>query len=46
MQRQFHEIRNIVNRAGGNDKVVFDTLRPKYSDTYMFYSMFDLCGLK
>jgi len=46
VQRQFSEIRRIVTQAGGNDQVVFDTLVPQYGDTYMFYSMFNLCGLK
>jgi len=46
LQRQFHEIRSIVTQSRGNDQMVFDTLVPKYGDTYMFYSMFDLCGLK
>jgi len=46
LQRQFREIRGIATEARGNDRAVFDTLVPKYGDTYMFYSMFDLCGLK
>jgi len=46
LQRQFREIRSIATKAHGNDRAVFDTLAPKYGDTYMFYSMFDLCGLK
>jgi len=46
LQRQFEEIRSIVTEARGNDQMVFDTLVPKYGDTYMFYSMFNLCGLK
>jgi hypothetical protein len=46
VQRQFWEIRRIVTESHGNDQMVFDTLAPKYGDTYMFYSMFNLCGLK
>ena len=46
LQRQFQEIRSIVTQANGNDQAVFDALVPRYGDTYMFYSMFDRCGLK
>ncbi len=46
VQRQFQEIRRIVTETRGNDQKVLDTLAPLYGDTYMFYSMFDLCGLK
>jgi hypothetical protein len=46
VQRQFQEIRRIVTESHGNDQMVFDTLAPQYGDTYMFYSMFNLCGLK
>ncbi len=46
VQRQFREIRRVVTEAHGNDQMVFDTLAPKYGDTYMFYSMFHLCGLR
>jgi hypothetical protein len=46
LQRQFSDIRSIVTASGGNDQVVYETLVPKYGDTYMFYSMFGLCGLK
>jgi len=46
LQRQFWEIRRIVTASHGNDRMVYDTLVPKYGDTYMFYSMFNLCGLK
>lgn len=46
VQRQFWEIRRIVTEGHGNDQVVFDTLAPKYGDTYMFYSMFHQCGLR
>jgi hypothetical protein len=46
LQRQFLEIRRIVTESRGNDRMVYDTLVPKYGDTYMFYSMFKLCGLK
>ncbi len=46
VQRQFEEIRRIVTETRGSDQMVFDMLAPKYGDTYMFYSMFNLCGLK
>ncbi len=46
VQRQFREIRRIVTEIHGNDQIVFDTLVPKYGDTYMFYSMFHQCGLR
>jgi hypothetical protein len=46
VERQFWEIRRIVTESRGDDQMVFDTLAPKYGDTYMFYSMFNLCGLK
>lgn len=46
LQRQFWEIRNIVTESRGNNQIVYDTLVPTYGDTYMFYSMFNLCGLK
>ncbi len=46
VQRQFGEIRRIVTQTRGNDQMLFETLAPQYGDTYMFYSMFNLCGLK
>lgn len=46
VQRQFGEIRSIVTDAHGDDRKVFETLAPRYGDSYMFYSMFNLCGLK
>jgi hypothetical protein len=46
VQRQFWEIRRIVTDLHGNDRIIFDTLVPKYGDTYMFYSMFRQCGLR
>ncbi len=46
VQRQFWEIRRIVTESRGNDQMLFATLAPRYGDTYMFYSMFHLCGLK
>ncbi len=46
LQRQFQDIRTIVTESRGNDRRVYETLVPKYGDTYMFYSMFNLCGLK
>jgi hypothetical protein len=46
VRRQFWEIRRIVMDLHGNDQIVFNTLMPKYGDTYMFYSMFRQCGLR
>jgi hypothetical protein len=46
VQRQFQKIRRIVTQSRGNDQMLFETLAPQYGDTYMFYSMFNLCGLK
>ena len=46
VQRQFWEIRRIVTNLHGNDQIVFNTLMPKYGDTYIFYSMFHQCGLR
>ncbi len=46
LQRQFQDIRNIVTQSRGDDRLVYEMLVPKYGDTYMFYSMFRLCGLK
>ncbi len=46
VQRQFREIRRIVTETRATDRMLFDTLAPRYGDTYMFYSMFNLCGLK
>jgi hypothetical protein len=46
VQRQFEEIRRIVTDSRGDDRKVFETLAPRYGDSYMFYSMFNLCGLK
>ena len=46
LQHQFWEIRNIVTESCGDSLIVYDTLVPTYEDTYMFYSMFNLCGLK
>lgn len=46
LQRQFHEIRSVVTRTGGINQAAFETLAPKYGNTYMFYSMFNQCGLR
>lgn len=43
---QFRETMAIVRNARGNNQAVFDTLAPKYSDTYTFYSLFNTCGLQ
>ncbi len=44
VQNQFREITAIVRGAHGNNRAVFDTLAPKYGDTYTFYSLFNTCG--
>jgi len=46
VQRQFQEIRRIVTQSRGSDRMLLEVLAPQYGDTYMFYSMFNLCGLK
>jgi len=46
LQRQFREIRGVVARAQGDHQAAFNTLVPKYGDSYVFYSMFNVCGGK
>lgn len=46
VQSQFRETFDVVRNARGNNQAVFDTLAPKYGDTYTFYSMFNVCGAK
>jgi hypothetical protein len=46
VQGQFREIAGVVRNAGGDKQTVFDTLASKYGDTYTFYSMFNVCGVK
>lgn len=43
---QFRQMRGIVTNAQGDHHATFDTLAPKYGDTYTFYSMFNVCGVK
>jgi hypothetical protein len=46
LQQQLGEIRSVVTRSGGDDRRAYEILAPQYGDTYMFYSMFSVCGLK
>ncbi|MEN6427731.1 MAG: DUF6057 family protein [Phycisphaerales bacterium] len=46
VQSQFRETADVVKNARGDNQAVFDTLAPKYGDTYTFYSMFNVCGVK
>lgn len=46
VQSQFREIRSIVTRVQRGRQAVFDALAPKYGNTYMFYSMFEVCGIE
>jgi len=46
VQAQFREISGVVKNARGNNQAAFDTLAPKYGDTYTFYSMFNVCGAR
>jgi hypothetical protein len=46
VQTQFRAIADIVKNARGNNQAAFDTLAPRYGDTYTFYSMFNVCGAK
>ena len=46
LQQAFREIRSVVTSAHGNDQAVFDALKPKYGDTYAFYSLFNVCGVE
>lgn len=43
---QFREITGIAKNARGNNQAVFDTLAPKYGDTYTSYCLFNVCGAK
>lgn len=43
---QFREITGVVRNARGNTQAVFDTLAKGYGDSYTFYSMFNVCGVK
>jgi hypothetical protein len=43
---QFREIMSVVRNARGNTQAVFDTLAQRYGDSYTFYSMFNICGVK
>jgi hypothetical protein len=46
LQREFREIRGVVAQAQGDHEAAFNTLVPKYGDSYVFYSMFNVCGGK
>ncbi|UCD51837.1 MAG: hypothetical protein JSW27_04220 [Phycisphaerales bacterium] len=46
LRTQFREIRAIVTGTHGDNQAAFDKLAPKYGDTYTFYSMFNVCGVK
>jgi len=46
LQRAFREIRSIATKGRGDNQAIFDTLAPKYGDTYTFYSIFNVCGVK
>ena len=46
LRRQYQEAIGIVSKAKGNHQAAFDQLAPKYGDTYMFYSLFNVCGYK
>jgi len=46
LQYQFREVMGIVKNARGDHQAAFDMLAPKYGDTYTFYSMFNVCGVK
>jgi hypothetical protein len=46
VQSRFREISAIVRSARGNNQAVFDTLAPRFGDTYTFYSLFNVCGVK
>jgi hypothetical protein len=43
---QFRDIRGIVKIARGNNQVAYDRLASQYGDSYTFYSMFNVCGVK
>jgi hypothetical protein len=46
VQAQFREAMSIVKSARGNNQLAFDMLARKYGDTYTFYSLFNVCGVK
>lgn len=46
VREEFREIRAVAAGAQGDHQAVFDTLAPKYGRTYMFYSMFNVCGVE
>lgn len=43
---QFREIAGVVRNARGNTQAVFEPLAKGYGDSYTFYSMFNVCGIK
>lgn len=46
LQERLRKTMAVVQRAGDNDKAAFEQLAPEIGDTYTFYSMFGLCGVK
>jgi hypothetical protein len=43
---RFRQIRTAVQNARGDNQAVFDTLAARYGDTYTFYSLFNVCGVR
>lgn len=43
---QFRDIMGVVKSARGNNRIVYDKLAPQYGDSYTFYSMLNVCGVK
>ncbi|MDI6450910.1 DUF6057 family protein [Anaerobaca lacustris] len=43
---RFRQIRAAVQNARGDNQAVFDTLAARYGDTYTFYSLFNVCGVR
>lgn len=46
VQNQFREISLVVRNARGDNQAAYDALAPQYGDTYTFYSMFNVCGVR
>jgi len=43
---EFRDITAIVKTARGNNQAAYDALAKRYGDTYTFYSMFNVSGVK
>jgi hypothetical protein len=43
---EFRDITAIVKTARGNNHAAYDALAKRYGDTYTFYSMFNVSGVK